>query len=122
MSSTTPARSGRAAPRSRPSGIDCRRTDIQTVVEEVANRVVPFLADTIAVDPARASRATRVTAMDLKIEQARRARCRYWVAVPYARQFYPQLYAHPGPFETEERVAQMATFFTQLYDRRGCNG
>ncbi|MGW4528858.1 hypothetical protein [Amycolatopsis sp. NPDC004378] len=98
--------------------------DVAEIIKSVADRAIPFLARQIAGDPAGDIRKVRrLTQADLDSEPVRRARCRYWVAQGYvqlliAHQLYPQRFAHPGPFDTPERLARVEETYARHYAPR----
>lgn len=97
--------------------------DVAAIIDAVADRAIPFLARRIAGDPAGEIRKTRrLIQADLDSEPVRRAGCRYWVAQRYVRlriahQLYPQRFAHPGPFDTPERLVQVEDTYARHYAR-----
>jgi hypothetical protein len=98
--------------------------DIAAIIDGVTARAAPFLARRIADDPAEEIRGTRrLTDADLNSEPVRRARCRYWIAQGYVRlliahQLYPERFAHPGPFDTPERLAEVEDTYARHYAPR----
>lgn len=98
--------------------------EVAEIINSVADRTIPFLASQIAGDPAGQIQAVRrLTQADLDSAPVRRARCRYWVAQDYVRlliahQLYPRRFAHPGPFDTAERLAKVEDTYVHLYGPR----
>jgi hypothetical protein len=103
-----------------PAGIPA---EIAEIIIQVADRVGRFRARQIAGDPEGEIRKTRrVTAEDWKSPAVRRARVRYWVALPYVRllvahELYPDRFAHPGPFDTPARLAKVDRIYAEHFDR-----
>lgn len=93
-------------------------SDVAAIIDAVSDLAIPFLGRQIADHPPAEIRTRPMTQADLDSDPVRRARTRYWVAQGYVRlliahQLYPARFAHPGPFDTKERLAEVEAIYAR---------